>query len=237
MYFDMANDGYQQHTAWAAAGDGVLVYDPGGGAVTQANQVEFTLWDPAAKTDMQALEDVFDTNHDGVLNASDADWSDFYVMVTNANGTTTLETMAQAGVTSINLQANSYKQVFTDGSSIDGETTFTRANGTVGTAGTASLTCGTACRRDHGGHGPGLTWERRLPPSRRPSSCAVPGACSNGSPPLAGAPAMRALCSRPNRTPRNVSRASVFAVKSGRGFLCAGAGRAISTAWERVALS
>ena len=63
---------------------------------------------PAAKTDMQALEHVFDTNHDGVLNASDADWSDFYVLVTNADGTQTLETMAQAGVTSINLTANSY---------------------------------------------------------------------------------------------------------------------------------
>ncbi|MGO8780480.1 MAG: hypothetical protein ACLQKK_16455 [Rhodomicrobium sp.] len=74
MFFDMANDGYEQQTAWAGAGNGVLVYDPGGGPVTQADQVNFTLWDPSAKTDMQALEQVFDTNHDGVLNASDADW-------------------------------------------------------------------------------------------------------------------------------------------------------------------
>ena len=55
MFFDMANDGYQQHTAWAGAGNGVLVYDPNGGAVTEARQVEFTLWDPAARSDMQAL--------------------------------------------------------------------------------------------------------------------------------------------------------------------------------------
>ena len=48
MFFDKANDGYQQHTAWAAPGDGVLVYDPFGGPVTQANQVDFTLWDPGA---------------------------------------------------------------------------------------------------------------------------------------------------------------------------------------------
>lgn len=139
MFFDMANDGYAQHTAWAGAGNGVPVYDPGGGAVTQADQVNFTLWDPSAKTDMQALEQVFDTNHDGVLNASDSSWSDFYVLVTNADGTTTLETMAQAGVTSINLTPNSYKQVFTDGSSIQGETTFTRSDGTVGTAATVSF--------------------------------------------------------------------------------------------------
>ncbi len=39
-----ANDGHQQHTAWAAPGEGVLVYDPAGGPVTQADQVDFTLW-------------------------------------------------------------------------------------------------------------------------------------------------------------------------------------------------
>ena len=32
MFFGMANDGYAQHTAWAGAGNGVLVYDPSGGA-------------------------------------------------------------------------------------------------------------------------------------------------------------------------------------------------------------
>ena len=139
MFFDMANNGYAQRTAWAGAGNGVLVYDPSGGAVTQANQVNFTLWDPGAKSDMQALEDVFDTNHDGTLNASDSSWNNFRILVTNANGTTTLETLAQAGVTSINLTPNSYKQAFTDGSSIGGETTFTRSNGTVGTAATVTF--------------------------------------------------------------------------------------------------
>jgi len=139
MFFDLANDGYQQHTAWAGAGNGVLVYDPSGGAITQANQVNFTLWDPAAKTDMQALENVFDTNHDGTLNASDASWSSFRIMVTNADGTTTLETLAQAGVTAINLQANAYRQTMSDGSSIGGETTFTRTDGSTGTADTVSF--------------------------------------------------------------------------------------------------
>ena len=31
VFFDMANDGYEQQTAWAGAGNGVLVYDPSGG--------------------------------------------------------------------------------------------------------------------------------------------------------------------------------------------------------------
>jgi hypothetical protein len=138
MFFDIANDGFAQRTAWAAAGEGVLVYDPSGGAITQANQFEFTLWDPSATSDMQALEDVFDTNHDGVLNSSDSSWNDFRILVTNANGTTTLETLAQAGVTSINLEGNTVSQTLSDGSTIDSETTFTRSNGTTGTA--ASVT-------------------------------------------------------------------------------------------------
>ncbi len=37
---------------------------------------------------MQALRDVFDTNQDGKLDAGDAHLSDFKVMVTNADGTT-----------------------------------------------------------------------------------------------------------------------------------------------------
>ena len=32
----------------------------------------FTDWDPTAASDMQALLDVFDTNHDGSLDAGDA---------------------------------------------------------------------------------------------------------------------------------------------------------------------
>ncbi|WP_298355284.1 DUF4214 domain-containing protein [Rhodoblastus sp.] len=134
MFFATASNGKAQRTAWAGAGNGVLVYDPSGGPITSASQFEFTLWDPAAKNDMQALATVFDSNHDGVLNSSDANWSNFRILVTNANGTTTLETLAQAGVTSINLTTNAYRQALPDGSSINGETTFTRTNGTTGTA-------------------------------------------------------------------------------------------------------
>jgi len=75
-YFDMAGDGLQHRTAWAAAGDGVLVRDAGNdGVIDHQNEVDFTQWDPTANTDMQALLDVFDTNHNGALDAGDADWS------------------------------------------------------------------------------------------------------------------------------------------------------------------
>jgi hypothetical protein len=139
-FFDMAGDGFQHATAWAGAGNGVLVLDVNhNGIINQRNQVIFTLWDPTAKTDMQALLDVFDTNHDGKLDAGDAHWADFKVMVTNADGTTTLKSLADLGITSINLTTNNQTIVLPDGSSIEGETTYTRTDNTIGTVADASF--------------------------------------------------------------------------------------------------
>jgi hypothetical protein len=36
---------------------------------------------------MEALKDVFDTNHNGTLDSGDADWSEFKLFVTNAERT------------------------------------------------------------------------------------------------------------------------------------------------------
>ena len=38
--------------------------------------------------DMQALRDVFDANHDGKLSAGDANFSQFKLIVSNADGST-----------------------------------------------------------------------------------------------------------------------------------------------------
>jgi hypothetical protein len=139
-FFDMAGDGYQHRTAWAAAGDAVLAYDANNdGVIDQKNEIVFTEWDPTATSDMQALRDVFDTNHDGVLDASDAKFSQFKLIVSNPDGTQTLKTLAEAGVASINLVEDKVSRAFSDGSSIDGQTTFTRTDGTTGTAATVSL--------------------------------------------------------------------------------------------------
>ncbi len=136
----MAGDGYQHLTAWAGAGNGVLVYDPNGtGQITEQDQVVFTDWDPTATSDMQALLDVFDTNHDGKLDAGDSKFADFKVMVTESDGTHQLETLSQLGITSIDLTSNKQAITLADGSSISGETTFTRADGTTGTAADATL--------------------------------------------------------------------------------------------------
>jgi hypothetical protein len=123
-FFDMAGDGYQHLTSWAAPGDALLAYDANNdGKIDQQNEIDFTQWDPTATSDMQALRDVFDTNHDGKLSASDANFSQFKLIVTNADGTQTLQTLAQAGIASINLIEDQTSRTFADGSGLAPRTT------------------------------------------------------------------------------------------------------------------
>ncbi len=95
--------------------------------------------EPFAISEIQALADVFDTNHNGKLDAGDANFAAFKLMVANADGTTTLQTLAQAGIASIKLTSDAAKTVLPDGSSIDGQTTFTRTNGPTGAAAAVSF--------------------------------------------------------------------------------------------------
>lgn len=134
-YYDLGGDGTQHRTAWAGQGDGVLVRDAGNdGQINQANEIDFTYWDASAKSDMEALRNAFDTNRNGKLDAGDADFTHFKVLVTNSDGTTTLKTLAELGIESIGLISNNQTIRLQDGSAIQGSTTFTRSDGTTGTA-------------------------------------------------------------------------------------------------------
>jgi hypothetical protein len=140
QYIDMTGSGYQNRTAWAGAGNGVLVFDVNGnGIVDSSSEFEFTEWDPTATSDMQALRDVFDTNHNGQLDAGDTGFAAFKVLVTNANGTTTLRTLGELGIVSINLTTDNTRTVLADGSAIAGQTIFTRADGSTGAVADVSL--------------------------------------------------------------------------------------------------
>lgn len=140
VFMDLVGDGFQHRTAWAGIGDGVLVRDSGNdGVINLATEIDFTTWDPTAKSDLQALLNVFDTDHDGKLDSGDADWSLFKVMVTNADGTTTLKTLGQLGITSLDLISNNQEVALADGSKIHGTSVFTRADGTTGRAGDVTL--------------------------------------------------------------------------------------------------
>jgi hypothetical protein len=124
-FMDADGDGLVQRTAWAGAGDGVLFYDAGNdGLITESREYIFTEWDPTATSDLKALKAAFDTNGDSKLTAADAEFAKFKVMVTNADGTQQAMTLAELGITEINLNAAVALVTLPDGSKITGTATF-----------------------------------------------------------------------------------------------------------------
>ena len=143
VYLDIEDDGYKHQTAWAGQDDGVLFIDlDGDNEISERKEVIFTDWLPAADTDAEALRRLFDSNNDGILDAGDDRWSEFKVMVTGPDGRLTAKTLTELGIVSIDLDVDRTGVDYADGSSIDGETTFTRSDGTTGRAATATLSIG-----------------------------------------------------------------------------------------------
>ena len=139
-YYDMVGDGRAYQTAWAGVGNGVLAIDANGdGEISERKEIVFTDWDSSAKSDMEALRSVFDSNNDGVLDASDDRFNDFKIVVTNADGTTTVMGLLAAGVASIKLTLDAADVKLPDGSTIQGTTTFTKVGGGEGKAASVSF--------------------------------------------------------------------------------------------------
>jgi len=139
-FVDANGDGLQNRTAWAAAGNAVLFYDPDGhDDIVEKKQYVFTEWDPTASSDIEALASVFDSNGDGVLDENDPAFDDFKLMVTNADGSTSVKTLTDLGITSINLTADTTHIELPDGSVITGQTTFEYSDGSTGTVADTTL--------------------------------------------------------------------------------------------------
>ena len=135
MTYDMAGDGLQHRTAWVGKGDGVLAIDADGdGKISERREIIFTDWDPGAGSDMKALRSVFDTNHNGKLDAGDARFADFRVVVDGQ-----AKTLAELGIVSIDLVTDGAPRRYADGSTIEGRSSFTRADGSTVTAADASF--------------------------------------------------------------------------------------------------
>lgn len=148
--FDMDGDGVRDATAWAGAGDGLLAIDLGAGGaagpdgvIDQTKEIVFTQWAPGTTSDMAALRQVFDTNHNGKLDTGDARWSEFRVWQDgNQDGVSQageLRTLDQVGIRSIDLTPSGPAVHFPDGSAITGTSTYTRADGSTGIAGDAAF--------------------------------------------------------------------------------------------------
>jgi Ca2+-binding RTX toxin-like protein len=140
IYMDSGGDGLLHRTAWAGTGDGVLFYDPDAtGAITEKRQYIFTEWDPTATSDLDALRSIFDSNGDGILNGQDAAFHDFKILATESDGSTIARTLDNLGIESIDLTGDSTHIDLPDGTTIIGQTEFTRTDGSTGTVADAAL--------------------------------------------------------------------------------------------------
>lgn len=133
--FDIDGTGSSKTTAWVDKSDGLLVIDLASngdfgpdGIVDQTKEVRLTLWDdnPNSKevTDLSALKNAFDSNNDGLFNQQDAHWNDFRIWQDhNQNGKSEdgeLYSLESKGIREINLHADQFDFVLSDGSVIKG---------------------------------------------------------------------------------------------------------------------
>lgn len=125
-YFDVLNNGTNQHTAWVTRGEGLLVDD-----VTGSGRV-------ASEKDLVSGYDqltTLDGNGDGILDFRDARWSELKLW-TDTSGTGTfkpgdLHTLDQIGIAAIDLHPQTANTLDHDNLILD-EGTFVWKNGAVG---------------------------------------------------------------------------------------------------------
>ena len=126
VHYDYSGTGAAVDTAWVAPQDGVLAYKGADGTT----QVVFST--TAGQTDLQGLEQVYDANHDGVLNSSDPTFANFgVVQIAGAGATPTFSTLASLGVTGISLSSSGQISTAASGDVVVyGQTTYTLVDGT-----------------------------------------------------------------------------------------------------------
>jgi len=137
--FDMNSDGFAVHTGWVQPNVGFLVLDRNGnGQIDNIGE----MFGGMGQDGFAALA-AFDDNHDGVIDSLDAIYSQLKVWVDqNGDGQVEsgeLETLAGLGITSINLNVTSLENTFVAGNQVLATTTFTRADGSFGTAADVSF--------------------------------------------------------------------------------------------------
>lgn len=133
ILFDVDNDGVKEQTAWFGANDGVLVFDLlDDQQVTNVNEFAFANWHPDAKSDLEGLQLVFDTNKDNQLDAQDEPWSQMGIWQDrNQNGITDegeYSSLDDLGIISISLNSDGQLQMM-NGNTILGTVTAQKSNG------------------------------------------------------------------------------------------------------------
>ena len=130
--FDIAGTGTAVATGWIPSGEGFLVFDSTAAPVTSAALMVTSLTVLAR----------YDSNGDGVINATDPAFQALGVWIPGANGQDgTVESLAQLGITSISLSGTTDGQ-FDHGNQILTSFQFAYANGSTGQAADVSFALG-----------------------------------------------------------------------------------------------
>lgn len=132
-------------TAWIGPTNGILAYDrTGDGALNQSSDISFIGDKAGASSDLEGLSG-WDTNSDGILDAQDTNFSKLLIWVdSNVDGraeTGEALSLAARGITSVNLTESptGYDDSDTFESVVSNTTSFTRIDGSTGTAYDVSL--------------------------------------------------------------------------------------------------
>ena len=131
-FYDIDGDGYRERMGWVSADDGLLAYDKNGdGVISGREELSFVDYVPGARTDLEGLAH-FDSNGDGRLDASDAEWGRFRVWrdldQDGESDAGELQTLAEAGISSIDLSSDGVERTVA-GNRIFGEGSYTDADG------------------------------------------------------------------------------------------------------------
>ena len=142
--FDYGGDGVGDDTGWISGDDGFLVIDRNNdGLITDAAELSLASENMAARSGLQGLA-WLDSNNDGVVDANDARFGELRVWQDrNGNGVTDageLRSLADAGISSISLNMRGLEgHSKLDNNAVVATTSFTRTDGTAGTAADVSL--------------------------------------------------------------------------------------------------
>lgn len=109
-----------------------------------ASDVQPTAPSTASNDHMSALRNVFDINNSSTLDAGDDQFSSLKVLAINANGTARPQTPAQAWIALSDLVPDAKKVALPDGSTTDGEATYTHTDSSTGTDAAVTLTAATS---------------------------------------------------------------------------------------------
>ncbi|MES2205502.1 MAG: calcium-binding protein, partial [Pseudomonadota bacterium] len=142
ILFDHDGSGVKVGTGWISSGDAFVVLDRNGNGTIDNGTELFGDSTPIpggtkAENGFQALS-YLDSNSDGKITSVDTQFSQLKVWRDlNQDGISQaaeLQTLSAAGVASINLNANFTPETLANGNTIYGKGTFTRTNGTNGSA-------------------------------------------------------------------------------------------------------